>query len=495
MKRVLLFVTFVLCVGFAHAQLEEDFDPAPPGWVLSQGASFSNINGNGIALTPGVGGNNPAVIGTPAVNKTSNTVKICLDIWAYTSNLNSQIPFPCATYMDVLFVKSSVTTSNDAVDPANILARVDNYLLPTNGGTTCFTFTFPPAVTDPSFKVFLSFHADCNQGGVKYVMDNVKISGIDDACAGNGCPPTALDDVFNRGSMVELSFNGAVYGSNLNYPAPPAGYVVDATGTDNDQNDTYAHVKWELVTPPSNGTVVLNADGTFTATRNSPSVTQMIFFYRMCDDGADDNIGTTGDNLCDDAKVTINWPSSAITPVSLINFTAGRNGSTVTLKWTTTFESNNKGFEIQRSIGTEGYVTVGFVATKAIGGNSTVPVQYEYKEMNGTKYVSQYRLVQIDIDGTRKFSAIKAVRGQDAVAKMILYPNPSTNGNVTALFSNANERDIVITDLSGKKIKQWLSYTNDNLSITGLGAGVYVLSVNDKISSERSVEKIVVVKQ
>jgi hypothetical protein len=59
--------------------------------------------------------------------------------------------------MDVLFVKSTVTNDADALVSSNILARVNNFLLPEAGGNGCFSFTFPP-VTEPDFKVFYSSH-------------------------------------------------------------------------------------------------------------------------------------------------------------------------------------------------------------------------------------------------------------------------------------------------------------------------------------------------
>src|SRR5690606_26738631 len=114
MKRFLLF-SVLLCAGIAlQAQIEEDFTPFPSGWILSQGAGFSTLNGNNIVVTPGVGGNNPARIGTPSVNRTSNTFQVCVEVSAYNSNLKNAIPFPCNTYMDVLFVKSSVADAKDA---------------------------------------------------------------------------------------------------------------------------------------------------------------------------------------------------------------------------------------------------------------------------------------------------------------------------------------------------------------------------------------------
>jgi len=491
MKRYLLFVFFIAATAAAHAQLVEDFTPNPTGWTLSSGAGFSNINGNDVVQTPGVGGNNPANIGTPVVNKTSNTVKVCFDIWAMDANGNTGTkPFPTTTYADILFVKSSVTTSKDAEVASNIYARQNNYVLPTNGGTTCFTFSFPAAVTATNFKVFISFHADGQQNNTKYILDNFIISGVTLICGGTNCAPISLNDVFNRVSQSELSFSGALYGSNLNYPG---GFTVDSTGTDNDQNDTYAHLQWKVLTQPAfGGTVIVNSNGTFSVTRGATSITQLTFTYQLTDDGPDDNFVTTADNMTDSATVTINWPPAGSLPVTLVDFNGSRNGSTVTLTWTTNIESDNTGFDIQRSNGNGVFETVGFVATKAPGGNSAMPINYQYKETNTATGNTFYRLTQIDKNGTRTVSPIKGVRGMQDNARMTVYPNPAQSGNMNVLFGSNAVRNIIITDLSGKILKQWNDYHNDNMVITGLRTGVYILVATDKGTSEKLMQKLVV---
>jgi len=492
MKRFLLFAMFTMAVLFLQAQIEEGFIPAPSGWVIAQGAQFVN----GIILTPGVGGYNPANIGTPAVNKTSNTVRVCFDIWAtdaYGNGTNIE-PFPCATYADILFVKSTVTDSRDAELTENIYARQDNYLLPANGGTTCFTFSFPATVTASDFKVFISFHADCIQGGIKYIFDNLSISGVALICGGTNCAPVALNDVFNRSNKNELSFNGVLYGSNDSFPSVPSDYAVDVTGTDNDANDRYNDLQWSSLTQPVNGNVAVNADGTFAIWRNSPAVTQLIFTYRLMDDGPDNDITTLGDNMYNDATVTINWPAAAPLPVSLINFKATRNGSDVNLQWTTTFESNNAGFQIQRSTGNSIWENSGYVASKAPDGTSSTPITYQFKEANMAGGFTWYRLVQTDKDNTAMISVSCGVRGMEESARISIYPNPGTTGNMMVLFGSSAARDISITDLSGRIVKNWNNYCNDNLMISGINAGVYMLLITNKVINERQTYKIVIVK-
>src|SRR5581483_5075999 len=113
----------------------------------------------------------------------------------------------------------AVTDASKATDASTLYASIDSFLLPTAGGTTCMTFTFPASVTASDFKVFLSFYSGCTQSGVKYIIDNMSISGVALVCGNGGtCPPIALDDFFNRGNPGELGFTGALYGSNINYP-------------------------------------------------------------------------------------------------------------------------------------------------------------------------------------------------------------------------------------------------------------------------------------
>lgn len=492
MRRILLFSLLLMIATAIQAQLEEDFSPAPTGWTLDQGAQFSSISGNAVAVTPAGGGNTHAVIGTSAVTKTSNTVKVCFDVTPYTSNLNTKLSFPCNTYVDVLFVKSTVTTSNDAELPANILARVDDFLLSTSGGSHCFSFTFPASIVAADFKVFLSFHAPCGQaGGTKLVLDNVKISGVDEVCPGVTCPPAALDDIFDRTDPNELSFDAVLYGSNINYPGAGS-KAADLGGTDNDPNDTYAHLQWSLVTAPSNGSVTVNADGTCTISRNSLTIKQVVFVYQICDDGADNNFATTADNLCDQATVTVNFAVNIVTPVLLTNFSVTRKEALVTVKWTTSSESNNSRFEIQRSTGGSAYQTIATIQSKAAHGNSEVPLSYEFSESNPIKLVATYRLVQIDKDGTKTVYAARMVRGMNGISKMILTPNPARAGKVTIIFDDVQPRDIVISDLSGKSVQQWNGYAQSNLPVNGLRAGIYIVQVTAKATLEKQVQKLIV---
>ena len=186
----------------------------------------------------------------------------------------------------------------------------------------------------------------------------------------------------------------------------------------------------------------------------------------------------------------------ATLPVKLTSFTATRNRSLVELKWETAQEENSKGFYVERKLSNGGWQSVTFVETKAIRGNSSLPLTYEYTDLNDSKGISQYRLRQVDIDGKQAFSLIRAVRGQGQKGKTIIYPNPSGDGKVNIVFENVNSsRDVSLMDVSGKTLKQWKGVTNNNIQIDNLNAGFYSVRIVNNETGEHTVEKFIVNKR
>jgi hypothetical protein len=181
-------------------------------------------------------------------------------------------------------------------------------------------------------------------------------------------------------------------------------------------------------------------------------------------------------------------------PVSFALFTAARSNNVVSVKWTTASESNNLGFEVQRLIGTGNWQTVSFVATKALNGNSPTGQDYSFTDQNPTRGVSQYRIKQVDIDQRARFSDIRAVRGLGQMAKTIVFPNPSlSGGKVNVIFDEKDgARDVSLIDMSGRVIRQWKGFTNNNLQIENLTSGFYNLRIVLRETGEQDVEKIVV---
>ena len=189
-------------------------------------------------------------------------------------------------------------------------------------------------------------------------------------------------------------------------------------------------------------------------------------------------------------------PEQGALPVSFRVFTASRSSNVVTLKWTTAFESNNRGFEVQRLIGTGNWQTLTFIATQAASGNSSSDLTYTYTDLNSTKGISQYRIKQIDIDRKSKVSEIRAVRGEGQKGKTIVYPNPSYDGKVNIVFEDVSgSRDISLMDVNGRVVKQMKGITNNTIAFDNLIAGIYTVRAVNNNTGEQEVQKFVVNKR
>lgn len=114
-----------------------------------------------------------------------------------------------------------------------------------------------------------------------------------------------------------------------------------------------------------------------------------------------------------------------VVPVELTAFTADVTENDVNLRWVTATETNNSGFEIQRSDEDGAFEQIGFVDGN---GTTTEAKTYSYKDKNTPAGIYSYRLVQIDFDGTRNIlKPVKVEISGTVPYKYELsqnYPNP-----------------------------------------------------------------------
>jgi photosystem II stability/assembly factor-like uncharacterized protein len=100
------------------------------------------------------------------------------------------------------------------------------------------------------------------------------------------------------------------------------------------------------------------------------------------------------------------WRSDGPIPVELSSFTANVNGSNVTLSWSTSTESNNRGFELHRmDVGlyegmNEDWEVIAFIQGH---GTTTEKKTYSFEDKNLLHGKYSYRLKQSDYDGTYKY--------------------------------------------------------------------------------------------
>ena len=166
-------------------------------------------------------------------------------------------------------------------------------------------------------------------------------------------------------------------------------------------------------------------------------------------------------------------------PIELKSFTAKEDNGSIRLNWTTASETNNKGFEIQRSKDGKEWEVIGFVDGQ---GDSRGEINYEFTDKSPKK-INYYRLNQIDFDGNNKYSNVVSVELKKD-NNISVFPNPTNDFlNVTALNSNT---DYYIYDKLGKVVST--GRTSGKIDVSSLASGVYYI----KTGKEDKVIKFVV---
>ena len=144
-------------------------------------------------------------------------------------------------------------------------------------------------------------------------------------------------------------------------------------------------------------------------------------------------------------------------PVELTSFAAIVNENDAVLSWSTATETNNMGFEVQRSSNGSDYSRIAFVE-----GHGTVSEaqNYSFTDQNLEVGTYTYRLKQIDFDGTSEFSNAVEVEilAPDVYALEQNYPNPF-NPSTKIKFSLAADSKVTLTvfDILGQEVANLIS--------------------------------------
>ena len=197
----------------------------------------------------------------------------------------------------------------------------------------------------------------------------------------------------------------------------------------------------------------------------------------------DFNVSGLDDGLAVD-NFSLIVPPGIPTAVNFLNFSGYRQGTSNILRWTTASESDNTGFEVQRSGDGISFTAIGFVNTLAAGGNSQSELSYTFTDNNSMSR-QFYRLREIDIAGHSRYSSTVLIKGEKPNILTIgtVYPNPARSLlNITIDAPGKNNISIVISDLSGKILDKRSSgvETGSNtmtLDVSRLGAGTYMIKL------------------
>jgi Leucine-rich repeat (LRR) protein len=159
-------------------------------------------------------------------------------------------------------------------------------------------------------------------------------------------------------------------------------------------------------------------------------------------------------------------------PVNLIsiNIESSENGNRVT--WQTASETNNKGFEIEKSADARTFTKIGFVDGS---GDSKELNNYHFTDQNPFN-LSYYRLKQLDYDG--KFEYSKIVMARNAL-DLKVYPNPARDYLMVSGLEK--EGDLLIIDQNGRAVFNQRVNTVNPIDVRKIATGIYTLKIGDHV--------------
>ena len=166
--------------------------------------------------------------------------------------------------------------------------------------------------------------------------------------------------------------------------------------------------------------------------------------------------------------------------VRLIAFKGKNVNQVAVLYWSTADETNNAGFEIEKSLNGTNFEKIGFVV-----GNNTTSEQKNYN-FNDYQFEKSayYRLKQIDNDGKYEYTSSIFIEN-DAKNTFKLMPNPAKNELKIVAGDNHNANDILTLSIYSSlgqmalRVQGNLSGINDALNgrVSELSQGLYLVDI------------------
>ena len=192
------------------------------------------------------------------------------------------------------------------------------------------------------------------------------------------------------------------------------------------------------------------------------------------------NVAGNNTSTADDGSIVLD---DTPVPVELISFTANIINTSVVLNWQTATEVNNYGFDIERCDSNENWEKIGFVEGH---GNSNSPKSYSFEDGKLISTKIQYRLKQIDTDGSSEYSDVVEVYIDTPKEFKLVqnFPNPF---NPTTMVSYTLPTDskvkIEITNMLGQSVEVLVNESKasgnymETWNASNLPAGIYFINI------------------
>ena len=171
-------------------------------------------------------------------------------------------------------------------------------------------------------------------------------------------------------------------------------------------------------------------------------------------------------------------------PVEMIDYDVSYADDGIEVYWTTATETDNVGFEVERSIDGKDWKILEFVEGQ---GTSLEQNSYSYFDESPVIGFNYYRVKQIDYNGNYEYTSIKVTIWQGGTdldkLQLAVLPNPASEWLTVALPKQLNRNSDLrfdIYDQAGRLVKRAIVNPNSSIevSLDELTQGYYILNVS-----------------
>jgi Secretion system C-terminal sorting domain len=162
-------------------------------------------------------------------------------------------------------------------------------------------------------------------------------------------------------------------------------------------------------------------------------------------------------------------------PITLISFKAFAENGEVELEWTTSSETDNAYFTIQRSRDGLGWDNIQKITGAGTSANDQSYTAFDQSPYDGVSY---YRLMQTDLDGKQTNSFVVSVTLGNKPVNISVYPNPARD-HIKIDFPSNGRYEVDLLNIAGQSMNNHIVTTSDNLilNLSGLKSGIYIVRI------------------
>ncbi|MEM6770279.1 MAG: T9SS type A sorting domain-containing protein, partial [Bacteroidota bacterium] len=168
-------------------------------------------------------------------------------------------------------------------------------------------------------------------------------------------------------------------------------------------------------------------------------------------------------------------------PVELVDFTvSSQKQSTALLQWTTTNETQNQGFYVERSVNGVNWEELSFIAGQ---GTTAGHHHYTFEDNELSPGLYYYRLRQEDYDVAFNYSPVRSIAITTDVNPLgaEVFPNPVSGGHLSVTIAKTLGAfaSAELFDLTGRSVLRKAVATNAfTLDVADLPSGIYWLKLH-----------------